>query len=147
MFIILLFSKNVFASVNTIYNQSLCPNKYFIYVVLIVCQVENYWKYLKLSWRSFALTLYKTFLKNRNRSGTSLPAPFYAWFLKKNISVVPFYYLTKFQYLAVFTSWDIGQYVYSKCLLTGIWGQKFEINLIFLIKPFFIHDQNVKTKI
>ena len=25
--------------------------------------------------------------------------------------------------------------------------RNFEINLIFLIKPFFLHDQNVKTKI
>ena len=30
---------------------------------------------------------------------------------------------TKFQ--IAFTSWDIGQYVYYKCLLTGLWRHKF----------------------
>ena len=58
-------------------------------------------------------------------SGTSLLASFSTWFLKKNISVVIFYYLTKFQCLVAFTSWDIGQYVYSNCLLTKLWRQKF----------------------
>ena len=38
--------------------------------------------------------------------------------------------------LIAFTSRDIGQYVYYNCLLTRLWRDKFEINLIFLIKPF-----------
>ena len=61
---------------------------------------------------------YKAFLKNKKRSGTSLPTSFSTWFLKKNISVVIFSYLTKFQCLVAFNSWDIGQYVYCNCLLT-----------------------------
>ena len=90
--------------------------KSFIYLVLIVCQVEDYRKWLKLSCRPFAFTSYKAFLKNKKRFGTSLPASFSAWFFKKNISVVIFYYLTKFQCLVAFISWDIGQYVYCNWL-------------------------------
>ena len=98
----------------------------FIHFVFIVCQVEDYWKWLKLSCRPFALTSYKAFLKNNKRSGTSLPASFSAWFLKKNISVVIFYYLTNFQFPVAFTSWDIAQYVYCcNSLLTRLWRQRF----------------------
>ena len=52
--------------------------------------------WLKLSCRPLAFTSYKAILKNKNRSGTSLSASFSAWFLKKNISVVVFYYMTTF---------------------------------------------------
>ena len=59
-----------------------------LYFVLIVCQVEDYRKWLKLSCRPFALTSYKGFLKNKKRPGISLSVSFFAWFLKKYISVV-----------------------------------------------------------
>ena len=94
--------------------------------VLTLCQVEDYRKWLKLSCRPPALISYKAFLKNKKkRSGISLPVSFSAWILKKNISVVIFNYLTKFQCLVAFTSWDFGQYVYCNCLLTRLWSQKF----------------------
>ena len=69
----------------------------------------------------------KTFIKNKKRSGTSLPASFCLWFLilYENISAFIFYYLTKFQCLVAFTSWDIRKYVYCNCLLTTLWRQKF----------------------
>ena len=86
---------------------------------------EDYRKWLKLNCRPFTFTSYKTFLKNKKRSGTSLSALLSAWFLKKIISVVIFYYLTTFKCLDVFTSWDIGQYVYCSCLLTRLLLQKF----------------------
>ena len=63
--------------------------------------------------------------KNKKRSGTSFPGSFSTWFLKKNISFVILYYLTKFHCLVAFTSWDIGQYVYSNCFLTRLWRHKF----------------------
>ena len=50
--------------------------------------------WLELSSTLPAFTSCKTFLKNKKRSGTSLPVSFLAWFLKKSISVVIFYYLT-----------------------------------------------------
>ena len=65
----------------------------------------------------------KLFFKNRKRSGTSsdlVQTSFFALYLKKNISLVIFYYLNKFDCLVVFTSWDIWQYVYCNSLLTRL---------------------------
>ena len=61
-----------------------------------ICQIEDYRITLKLSSRPLPFTSYKAILKHRKKSGTSLPASFPACFLKKNISLVIFYYLTKF---------------------------------------------------
>ena len=65
----------------------------FIKSVFIVCQVEDYRNILKLSFRPLAFTSNKAFKKNKKRSGTSLPALFSTWFLKKSISFVIFYLL------------------------------------------------------
>ena len=97
-------------------------NRLKFYVVCFYWwQVEGYRNILKLSWRPLAFTSYKAFLKNRKRSGISLRTSFSAWFLKKNLSLVIFYELTKFYCLVAFTSWDLGQYVYCSCLLTSFW--------------------------
>ena len=71
----------------------------FIYFVFTVCQVKDYQKWLKLSCRPFVFTSYKAFLKNKKKSGTSPPASFSAWFFRKIICLVIFYYLTGFQCL------------------------------------------------
>ena len=42
--------------------------------IFVVCQVEDYQNILKISCRQLAFTSYKSFLKNKKRSGTSLPA-------------------------------------------------------------------------
>ena len=107
----------------------------FIQFVFIVCQVDSYQNTLKLRFRSLGFASYKVFLRNKRRSKTSLPSSFFAWFLKKNMSLVTFYKLTKFHCLIAFTSWDIGQYVYCNCLLIRLWRHK---------SSFF---QKVKTKI
>ena len=91
----------------------------------IVCQFQDYRNILKLSGRPLAFTSYKFFKKNKKRCGTSLPASFSAQFLKKNISLVISYGLTKFHCLVVFTLWNIGQYVYCNCFLTRLWRHKF----------------------
>ena len=51
-------------------------------------------------------------------------------------------------FMIAFTSWDVGQYVYCNCLLTITCCNVItsEINLIFLIKHFFLHSQKVKIK-
>ena len=54
------------------------------------------------------LASFFSFYKNKKRSGTSLPASFSAWFLKKNISLVIFFYQTESQCLVAFPLWDIG---------------------------------------
>ena len=110
-----------------------------------VCQVKDYFNILKLSCRPLTFTSYKAFWKNKKRSGTSFPASFSeSFFFQKNSLAM--FYLTKFHCLVGFTSWDIGQYVNCNCLSTRLWRLNCEINLIFLIKPFFLHGQKIKTK-
>ena len=82
-------------------------------------------KYIKLRCRPLAFISCKAFLKNKKRSRTSLPVSFSQSILKKNMSHLIFYYLTKFSCLVKFTLWDIGQYVYCNCLLTMLWRHKF----------------------
>ena len=79
--------------------------------------IELYW--MKL------LPQHKAVLKNKKWSGTSLPALFSAWFLKKNVSLHVFCYLSKFNYLVAFTSWGIGQYLYCNCLFPRLWLHQF----------------------
>ena len=55
----------------------------FYTVVFIVCQIEGYQKILKQRCRTLIFTSNETFLKNRKRSGTSLPSSFSAWSLEK----------------------------------------------------------------
>ena len=102
--------------------------------VYIVCQFESCQNILKLSCRPLAFTSYKTFLKNKKRPRTSLPTSFY------------------------FINWL--NFIVWLPLIRGLLGNmcivivcqpgfdviNFETNLIFLIRPFFLHDQKVKTK-
>ena len=75
---------------------------------------------MKQSCTSLAFTSYK------KKSVTSLPASFTPWFLKKKkISLVIFYWLTKFHCLVLSTLRDIWQYVCCNFLLTRLWNHKF----------------------
>ena len=82
-------------------------------------------KILKLSGRSLAFFSCKAFLTTKKKFGTSLPASCSASFLKKNIYIIIFYYLSKFHGLLTFTLWNTGQYVHCNCLLTRLWRHKF----------------------
>ena len=100
------------------------------FLLSIVCQVEDYRNRLKLSCIPLAFTLYKAFLKNKTRSGTSLPVSFSECFFKKCVlllysSLVVFYYPTKFHHLVAFASWNVRHYVSYNCLLTRLWLYKF----------------------
>ena len=99
---------------------------------------------MKLNQRPFVS--YKGFLENKKRSGTSPLDSLSAWRLKKSISLVICYYLSKSHCLVAFTLRAIEQYMYCNCLLTSLWRHNFEINFMFLIKSFFLHGQKVKTK-
>ena len=66
---------------------------------LLYGQVKIYQNILELRCLPLGLTLYEAFLKNKKRSGTSLTASYSTWFLKKNISHIIFYELTKFHCL------------------------------------------------
>ena len=77
-----------------------------IQFVFVVCPSHGPPKYIKTKRLTTSFYL-KAFLKNKERSGPSVPASFSAWSLNKHISNITFYWLTKFHYLIAFTFWDI----------------------------------------
>ena len=119
---------------------------YTVFTVFIICQIEDYLNILKLSCKPLASISEKAFLKSKIRFGTSLPASFPAWLLKKNI------------YLIIFIGWLPLLISLAGCLFVRYWATRvvivckpdydiisFEINLIFLIVLLFLHDQKDKT--
>ena len=84
-------------------------------------------KVIETDLQTTCIYLMESFLKNKERSGTSLTVSFSSWFLKKNISPVIFYNLTKLECLIVVTSWgiEILWHVYCHCLLTMLWRNNF----------------------
>ena len=57
-------------------------------------------------------------------------------------------YSIKFHFLIVFTSWDIGEYVYYNCLLTRLWRHEFWLQPYLSNQAVFptwpkSHDKNV----
>ena len=67
-----------------------CTLKFYT-ICFMVCQVEGYRNLLKLSCRPIAFTSLKASFFKKKRSGTSLPASFPVWFLKKNTSLAIYY--------------------------------------------------------
>ena len=111
---------------------------YTVFTVFIICQIEDYLNILKLSCKPLASISEKAFLKSKIRFGTSLPASFPAWLLKKNI------------YLIIFIGWlPFCEILGNTCVVivckTDYNIISFEINLIFLIVLLFLHDQKDKT--
>ena len=102
-------------------------NSQNFYTVYFYCMLSLSWgisKYIEIKLQiTYFYFIYSSF-KNKKKSGSS-PASLTVWFLKKNISLVIFYYLTKCEYLVAMTSWDIEQYVYCNYLLTRLWRYKF----------------------
>ena len=98
------------------------------------------WKYVKTK----VLTLVPSLLllKNKKRLGTSLSASFSAWFLKKNISQVIFYQLTKSDFLVAFTSKYIERYVYCN-YLSGYDGINCKLAVSFLPSHFSTWTKNL----
>ena len=58
-------------------------------------------------------------------AGNSFSTTFCVWILKKNVSHVKFYQLTKFHCLIAFTSLVIGQCLYCNCLFPRLERHKF----------------------
>ena len=100
-------------------------NSLFYIFIFTACQVKNFRNTLKPSCAPLAFIPYKAFLKNKKGSETGLYASFSTCFLEKSISLVSFYYLTKFDCLVASTLEDIGQYGYRNCLLTRLWRHNF----------------------
>ena len=104
---------------------------------------------LKSSCRTIAFTLCKAFLRNKKRSGTSLPASFSAWnFLHSKIFML--LYSINWPNFIVWLPL-LCEILGNMCIVVACEPDcdviNFEINLIFLIKPFFLHGKKVKTKI
>ena len=93
----------------------------FMCFAFIVCQVEGYRDRLELSCRPLALPHLKLFQKIKR--GLEPVSLFISCMIFEE-KYFCFFYLTKFQCLVVFTSWDIGQYVFCNCWLTMLWRQK-----------------------
>ena len=108
-------------------------------IFFIVCQLEDHRKWLKLRCRPLAFTSNKAFLKNKKRSGSSLPASFSAWFLKKTFLML--YSLNWPNFIA----WRplCREILGNICIVIVI---NFEINLLFLIKPFFYMTKKSRQK-
>ena len=83
--------------------------------------------------------------KNKKRFETSLLASFSASFLKKNISYVLYYQLT-ISCLPLLPE-ILGNMCIAIVCQRGYDVVNFKINLIFLIKLFFLYEQKVKIKI
>ena len=129
------------------------------------CFIEKALCEVKASGQQFSFNIYwwilfRTYNKNklwkiseywsRKVSGSNFSTTFGVRFFEKNLPRVIFYYLIKFRCLVVFTSWDIGQYVYYNYLFPSLFPSlfpvNFEINISFLIKPFFYTTLKVTTK-
>ena len=109
---------------------------------LLYVQIEGYWNILKLSYRPLA------FIKTKERSGTSPPASFFVWFLKKNISHTIFWLTDQISiaWLSLLLEilgnmWIVIFRFQGYDLMIN-----FQVNPIYLIKPFFLHDQKVHSK-
>ena len=110
-------------------DQSLCINilEMLHSLFILYIQVEVYQNILKTRCWPVALALYKAFSKTNKRSKIIFLTSLSAWSLKKSVSQVIFYQLAWFNCLLVFSSWDIGQYVYCNYLLAILWRHKFWI--------------------
>ena len=108
--------------------------------------IEGYRNILKLSSRPLAFISYYVFLKNKKRSGTSHPVPFSASFLKKMLLLLYCINWPSFIIWLPLLHEILGyMYIAIDCY-PGCNVMNFEDNLIFLIKPFFLHEQKVKIK-
>ena len=91
--------------------------------------------------------LYKAFFEHKKRSETSLSASFSEYFWRKIFLLL---YSINWPNLIVWLPLLRGV-LGNMCIVTvcepGCDVINFEINLIFLLMPFFLHDQKVKTKI
>ena len=86
---------------------------------------------------------------SENVAGLVSPSHFVHYFLR-NVTHAIFFELTKLHCLIIFTSWDIGQYMYYDSLLTRLWCHEIW-NLPSLTQStqstVLLQEQKVNTKI
>ena len=109
---------------------------------IIVQQVEGYLKIQKLSCRPLAFTSCKAFLKQKE-----------PWKEKAKLEKYFSCYLLIIGHILLSIAWLflLLEILVNICIVivcqSGCGVINFEINLIFLIKPFLLHKQKFKTKI
>ena len=119
----------------------------FIQFIFIVCQYEGYQNILKLNCSPLTFTSYKAFSKNKRGCGTSLSASIFCMIFEEKYFSCYILLTDQMSLSGCLYFVRYWEYMYFNCLLTRLWHLNFEINLIFLIKLFLLHDQKVKTKI
>ena len=102
---------------------------------------------LKLSCRSIAFTSYEASLKNKKRSGSSLLASFFAWFLKKEFRLIYFIYWPNLIAWLPFLREILGNMCIVIVCKPGCDVIHFEISLIFLIKPLLYMNKESRQKL
>ena len=117
----------------------------FYTVCCILCQVEGHPNIVKLSCRPLALAHIKLFNK-RGLEIVSLPH-FLHDFWRKTFILLYSINWPNFIFLLILLRQILGNMCIAVVYLTGCDVINFEINLILQINPFFLYDQNVKTKI
>ena len=127
----------------------LWTNSLNFYTVYLYCMPN--WrlsKYIETNLQTTCFYFLQSFFrKQKERSGTSLPASFCAWFWKKSFScyILLTDHIWFSGYFCFVRYWEIyGLKIVCKAGCDVI---NFVINLVFLIKLFFQHDQKVRTKI
>ena len=88
------------------------------------------------------MSSYQDFPKIKKGSGSNLPALFYALFLEKSFSLIIYHYLKHFILLLSLLGNRFSVIVSQPCCEIV----DFEIDLIFLFKTFFLHDQKSRQK-
>ena len=119
----------------------------FIRFVFIVCPNRGLSKYIETRVQiSLAFSSYKAFSKNKEVWNWSF-ALFSAWFLKKNISRIMMYSLTKFHCLITFFSWDIGQYVSGNFVFLVVSSRILKITIAFSSSHFTVWPKGLGHKL
>ena len=119
----------------------------FIQFIFIVYQVASNRKIFKINFQPLAFISHKAFLKDNYRSGNGLLASYSAQFLKKIASLVIFLLTDQIlmsgcRYFVI--NWAI---CVLQLFVFYVVMSNFETNLIFLIRPFFLHSQKFNTNI
>ena len=115
-------------------------------VRMFLFQVKINQNILKLSCWPRAFTFYKTFLKNKKKSGTSLPTCYPAWFLKKIFLTLHFVNCPNLiPWLLL-----LPEILDNMCIVTNCFPVceviNLEINHSFLIRPFFCKTKKSTRK-
>ena len=133
----------VYLRINSLKFYEVC-----FYCILNLRALETKWNQAS---DHLSIPCIKLFQKNKKRSGTSLPASFlrdFSMIFEEKYFSCHILLTDQISLSCCFNSWDIEQYVLNIIVCLSCCDViYFEINLMYLIEPIFLHDQIVKTKV